>query len=137
MISKRIDNVEPNASESLASLVTELHTLKGDVRDFNRTQRTRFYIIVAFFVAVAIFGIGNFIVNQNVQRVAAQIADCIQTTGKCYQSGTRRAGGAAKFIADETKRNVIAANWCSGKNLATLALYETCVDDTLKELAKN
>lgn len=136
MVDKRIDKVEPTATESLASLVMELHSMKGEVRDFNRKQRTRFFIIVAFFVAVALFAIGNFITNQNVQRVATIIADCIQTTGKCYQSSARRTGGAVKAISEDGKRNVIAANWCASKNLATLPLFEKCVDDAIKTLAE-
>jgi hypothetical protein len=136
MVDKRIDKVEPSATESLANLVIELHNIKDEVRYFNQKNRSRFLITIVFVVVVALFGIGNLITNQNVRRVSDQIADCIKTTGKCYQSGSRRTGGAVKGIVDEAKLNTIASGWCQTQRPATLIDFRKCVDQARAVMAK-
>lgn len=125
------DNTEP-----LVSLVEVMRSLQVDVNTYNRKQAQRFRWIGAALVLVLLVAIGAFFGYRQLAKLNATVADCIQTTGDCYKSGARRSGGAAVFITDQGKQNVIAANWCSAKNPQSLAEFSKCVDDALKELAR-
>lgn len=134
MVDNRIDKIEIGATESLASLVLELQSLKTDVDDYNRVSEKRFTINLAAIVGVIALVIATIVVVYQVSTLTHQIGDCIQTNGKCYQSAQRKTGGAAKYITDIGQQQTIAANWCALQKPATLEAYKTCVTQTLAKL---
>lgn len=135
--------VDVAAVESrLAALIRESQALRSDLKDSDAQRRKEtlvslglgalaiIFIIIVLGVAIQNRTIANDAKHSadNAQATAALIKDCTTPSGRCYQDGSKRTGGA---VGNIIKAQVIVAE-CSRDFPSNNAKFESCVATRLK-----